>query len=105
MSDAYPMPRTDEILDKLGGAWFLTTMDLTKGYWQVPLDPEARAKSAFTTPIGLFEFLVLPLGLKGAPPTLQCLVDQLLRRMEDFALAYIDDICVFSETWKDQCPR
>ncbi|XP_065276934.1 killer cell immunoglobulin-like receptor 3DL1 [Emys orbicularis] len=69
---------------------YLTTLDLTKGYWQVPLDPEARAKSAFTTPVGLFEFLVLPFGLKGAPATFQRLVDQLLRGMEDFALAYIE---------------
>ncbi|XP_065277149.1 uncharacterized protein LOC135893275 [Emys orbicularis] len=101
VSDAYPMPRTDEILDKLGGARYLTTLDLTKGYWQVPLDPEARAKSAFTTPIGLLEFLVLPFGLKRAPATFQRLVDQLLRGMEGFALAYIDDICVFSQTWEE----
>ncbi|CAM5172757.1 unnamed protein product [Eretmochelys imbricata] len=101
VSNAYLMPRTDEILDKLGGTRYLTTVYLTKGYWQVPLDLEARAKSAFTTPIEIFEFLVLPFGLKGAPATFQCLVDQLLRRMEDCALAYIDDICVFSETWED----
>ncbi|CAM5127719.1 unnamed protein product [Eretmochelys imbricata] len=95
------MPRTDEILDKLGGARYLTTTDLTKGYWQVPLDPEARANSAFTTPMGLLECLVLPFGLKGVPPTFQHLVDQLLKGMEDFALAYIDDICVFSQTWEE----
>ncbi|CAM5116851.1 unnamed protein product [Natator depressus] len=76
-------------------------MGLTKGYWQVPLNPEARAKSAFTTPIGLFKFLVLPFGLKGAPATIQPRVDQLLRGMEDFALAYIDDIYVFSQTWEE----
>ncbi|CAM4603911.1 unnamed protein product [Lepidochelys kempii] len=101
MSDGYPVPRTDEILDKLGGARYLTTMDLTKGYWQVPLDPEARAKSVFTTPKRLFKFLVLPFGLKGTPATFQHLVGQLLRGMEDFALAYIYDICVFSQTWEE----
>ncbi|CAM4581181.1 unnamed protein product [Lepidochelys kempii] len=101
VSDAYPMPRPDELLDKLGGAWYLTTMDLTKGYWQVPLDADARLKSAFITPLGLYEFLTLPFGLKGAPATFQRLVDQLLRGMESFAVAYIDDICVFSQTWED----
>ncbi|CAM4637279.1 unnamed protein product [Lepidochelys kempii] len=101
VSDAYPMPRPDELLDKLGGARYLTTMDLTKGYWQVPLDADARLKSAFITPLGLYEFLTLPVGLKGAPATFQRLVDQLLRGMESFAVAYIDDICVFSQTWED----
>ncbi|CAM4532736.1 unnamed protein product [Lepidochelys kempii] len=101
VSDAYPMPRPDELLDKLGGARYLTTMDLTKGYWQVPLDADARLKSAFITPLGLYEFLTLPFGLKGAPATFQHLVDQLLRGMESFAVAYIDDICVFSQTWED----
>ncbi|CAM5176788.1 unnamed protein product [Eretmochelys imbricata] len=95
------MPRPDELLEKLGGAWYLTTMDPTKGYWQVPLDADARLKSAFITPLGLYEFLTRPFGLKGAPATFQCLVNQLLRGMESFALAYIDDICVFSQTWED----
>ncbi|CAM4624510.1 unnamed protein product [Lepidochelys kempii] len=101
VSDAYPMPRPDELLDKLGGAQYLTTMDLTKGYWQVPLDADARLKSAFITPLGLYEFLTLLFGLKGAPATFQRLVGQLLRGMESFAVAYIDDICVFSQTWED----
>ncbi|CAM4558036.1 unnamed protein product [Caretta caretta] len=62
VSDAYPMPRPDELLNKLGGARYPTTMDLTKGYWQVPLDADARLKSAFITPLGLYEFLTLPFG-------------------------------------------
>ncbi|CAM5127509.1 unnamed protein product [Eretmochelys imbricata] len=93
------MSRTNEILDMLGAARYLTTMDLTTGYWQMPLDPEARVK--FTTPIRLFEFLVMPFGLKGVPATIQHLVNQLLRGIEDFALAYMDNICVFSQTWED----
>ncbi|CAM5173343.1 unnamed protein product [Eretmochelys imbricata] len=93
---AYPMPRPDELLNKLGGARYLT-----KGYWQVLLDADARLKSAFITPLRLYEFLTLPFGLKGAPATFQRLVDQLLRGMESFAVAYIDDLCVFSQTWED----
>ncbi len=37
--DAYPMPRVDELLDRLGTARFYSTLDLTKGYWQIPLLP------------------------------------------------------------------
>ncbi|CAM4668665.1 unnamed protein product [Lepidochelys kempii] len=61
--DNYPMPRTDELLEKLGRAQFISTLDLTKGYWQVPLDESAKERSAFTTHLGLYEFNVLPFGL------------------------------------------
>ncbi|CAM4550808.1 unnamed protein product [Lepidochelys kempii] len=61
--DNYPMPCTDELLEKLGRAQFISTLDLTKGYWQVPLDESAKEGSAFTTHLGLYEFNVLPFGL------------------------------------------
>ncbi|KYO40763.1 hypothetical protein Y1Q_0009439 [Alligator mississippiensis] len=51
--DAYPMPRTDSLLDRLGPANIISTLDLSKGFWQMALDPDAMAKSAFTTPVGL----------------------------------------------------
>ena len=48
--DATPMPRVDELIDKVGGAKFITTIDLSKGYWQIKLTEEAKQKSAFVTP-------------------------------------------------------
>ena len=39
--DAYPMPRIDELVDRLGMATYYTTLDCTKGYWQIPLSPAA----------------------------------------------------------------
>ncbi len=50
--DAYPMPRVDKLLDRLGAARFYSTLDLTKGYWQIPLSPLSKEKTAFTTPFG-----------------------------------------------------
>ncbi len=52
--DTYPMPRIDELIERLGPACFITTLDLTKGYWQVPLTPEAKPKTGFSTPGGAF---------------------------------------------------
>ena len=52
--DAYPMPRIDDLIDRLGKAMFLTTLDLTRGYWQVPMASTSRHLTAFTTPFGLF---------------------------------------------------
>ncbi|CAM5168642.1 unnamed protein product [Natator depressus] len=99
------MPRPDELLDKLGGAWYLTTMDLTKGYWQVPLDADARLKSAFITPLGLYEFLTLPFGLKGAPATFQRLVDQLLRGMESLPWRILMTSVSLARPGRTMCPR
>lgn len=48
--DAYPMPRVDELLGHLGEAQFITTLDLSKGYWQIPLDEGSKEKTAFATP-------------------------------------------------------
>ena len=49
-SDAYPMPRIDDLIDRVGNANYITTLDLTKGYWQVPVAVKDQPKTAFTTP-------------------------------------------------------
>jgi len=87
--DAYPMPRVDELLDRLGTARFSTTLDLTKGYWQIPLSPESKEKTAFSTPYSLYQFRTLPFGLFGAPATFQRLMDRVLRPHAAYADAYL----------------
>ncbi|CAM5073737.1 unnamed protein product [Eretmochelys imbricata] len=99
--DNYPMPRTDELLEKLGRAQFISALDLTKGYWQVPLDESAKERSAFITHLGLYEFNVLPFGLRNAPATFQRLVDGLLAGLGEYAVAYLDDVAIFSDSWAD----
>jgi len=74
--DAYPMPRIDNILDQVGQAKYITTLDLAKGYWQVPVAVEDQYKTAFVTSQGLFQFKVMPFGLCGAPVTFQRMMDE-----------------------------
>lgn len=99
--DPYPMPRVDELVERLGKARYLSTLDLCKGYWQVPLAPEARELTAFRAPSGLFHFNVMPFGLHGAAATFQRLMDQVLRGAEEFSAAYIDDVVIFSTSWDE----
>ena len=99
--DAYPMPRVDEMLDRLGAAKYLSTLDLTRGYWQVPVKEGDQQKTAFTTPFGLYQFRRMPFGLQGAPATFQRMMDRLLDGMKDFADAYIDDLVIFTDTWEE----
>ncbi|CAM4619043.1 unnamed protein product [Caretta caretta] len=93
--DNYPMPSTDELLDKLGWAQFISTLDLTKGYWQVPLDESAKERSAFTTHVRLYEFNVLPFA------TFQRLVDGLLAGLGEYAVAYLDDVAICLDSWAE----
>ncbi|CAJ1064638.1 uncharacterized protein LOC120723181 [Xyrichtys novacula] len=99
--DPYPMPRIDELLERVGKAKYISTLDLSKGYWQVALAPEAKKLTAFATPYGLFHFRVMPFGLQGAPATFQRLMDQVLREVSAFSAAYLDDVVVYSQTWEE----
>ncbi len=94
------MPQVDELLDRLGTARIYSTLDLTKGYWQIPLSPLSKEKSAFTTPFGLHQFVTLPFGLFGAPATFQRLMDKILQPHTAYAAAYLDDIIIYSQDWQ-----
>ena len=99
--DAYPMPRVDELIDKLGSAAYITTLDLIRGYWQVPVEERCRPLMAFVTPFGLYQFKMMPFGLSGAPATFQRLMDQVLRGLDTFSAAYLDDVVIFSASWSE----
>ena len=97
--DVYPLPRIDDLLDKLVGAYYLSTIDLTSGYHQVAVAPGDTEKTAFVTRYGLFEFTVLPFGLFNAPSTFQRLMNSVFYDvLDDFVLCYIDDVLVYSKT-------
>ncbi|KAI8507260.1 hypothetical protein Bbelb_146400 [Branchiostoma belcheri] len=102
VKDAHPLPRTDDTIDALSGSAFFTTLDMTAGYWQVPIHPDDREKTAFTTGRGLFQFTVMPFGLTNAPSTFQRLMELLLAGLDwRSCLAYLDDIILFSRTFED----
>ncbi|XP_053533412.1 uncharacterized protein LOC108260857 isoform X2 [Ictalurus punctatus] len=60
--DSYNFPRVDDLVERLGRARFISTLDLTKGYWQVAQAPEARPKTAFSTANGHWQYRVLSFG-------------------------------------------
>ena len=104
--DAYPLPRIDSTLDSLAGAAYFTTLDLASGYWQVAVEEQDKEKTAFSTPEGHFEFIVMPFGLTNAPATFQRLVGCVLAGLVgEQCLIYLDDIIVFSATFKDHLVR
>ena len=103
-SDSYPLPRTDDIIDRVGKARFMTKLDLLKGYYQIPLTERAKRISAFVTPDGLYQYTVTPFGLTNAPGTFQRLINKLISDI-DGVEAYIDDILVCGDDWDEHLRR
>ena len=98
-TDSYPIPRIDDCIDKIGNAKFVSKFDLLKGYWQVPLTDRAKEISAFCTPDALYQYCVMPFGMKNAPATFQRMVNHIVTDIEGCE-AYVDDLIVYSQTWE-----
>ena len=104
--DVYPLPRIEEALARLEGSSYFSIMDLESGYWQVPIRPEDKPKTAFITADGLYQFKVMPFGLCSAPATFQRMMDTVLAGYRWlFCMVYLDDIIVFSNTIEEHATR
>ena len=90
--DAYPIPSMERMIEKVASPKYITAIDLTKGYWQISLEISTIEKSAFITTKDLYEFLVMPFGMKTAPETFQRKMSDILLKGLDFADSYIDDV-------------
>jgi len=98
--DAYPLPRIDDCLSMLQGNLYFSSLDLHAYYWQIPMEPQDKSKTAFVTAGGLFEFNVMPFGLTNAPATSQRLMDAVFAGLKwRNLLVYLDDIIIFSNSF------
>ncbi|XP_065928583.1 uncharacterized protein [Magallana gigas] len=97
--DPGPNAQIEEIIDRLGEAKYLSKLDLTKGYWQILLDDDAKEKSAFITPFGQYQFTVMPFGMMNSAATFNRLRRKILMGHEEYSDAFIDDIIIFSKDW------
>ena len=98
--DAYPLPRMQETMESIVGAWHFSCMDLKSGFWQVKMAEESRQYTAFTVgSMGVYKFLRMPYRLYNAPAMFQRLMQNCLGELNlTYALIYLDDVIVYSKT-------
>ena len=98
VGDGYPIPSVSNILDALSGGKLFGKLDLASGYWQVLVNPQHVHKTAFSTHLGLYEFVRMPYGLKTAPQTFQRILNSIFSDMlYNWLIIYIDDLIVWSD--------
>ena len=92
----HPLPKIDEMYAKLKGAKVFSTINLRSSYHHITLGKSSRAKTAFVTPFGKYEFLMVPFGLAQTSAYFQLLMNKVLKGLK-FAMTYLDVIIIFSE--------
>ena len=100
--DSYPLPHIHDVLDKMHGDQYWTTLDAAAAYWSMPLPEMDKEMTAFSVPHGKFEFNVTSFGLCNAGASYQRLIDIILSGLpSDRILAYMDDIVIFSRSFQE----
>ncbi|POM75659.1 Putative retroelement [Phytophthora palmivora] len=91
-----PMPRKDVIFEKMLGCYFFSCMDLLSEYYQFLMRDSDIKLTAFQTPDGLYEYLVIPMGLSNAPATFNSGIRKILADLDTICQSYFDDIYIFT---------
>ena len=101
--DPFQIPLIEDLLDSLSEAKYLSKLDMTKGFYQIPVEPSDQDKMAFCTPWGKYSFTRMPFGLRNASATFQRCMNFVLEGLEEFSIAYIDDVIVHSKCGRSIC--
>lgn len=103
VTDAYPLPLMDQLLDELSASEYMGATDLKSGYWQVPVHEDSCDKLAFITNFGLFQYRRTPMGYKNAPAHFMREVDTLLMSegIRENNATYVDDVTTHGRSFED----
>jgi hypothetical protein len=102
IKNKYPLPRIEDLLDRLKKAKFFSRIDLRLGYHQMKIREQDIPKTAFTTRYGLYEFVVVSFGLTNAPAYFMKLMNKVfMEELDRFVVVFIDDILIYSESTEE----
>ena len=106
VKSCWPLPSVAEIFDTLEGRCYFSTIDMSWGFYQLPLKTKSQDYTAFSTPFGSFKWLVMPMGLAGSPPVFQPLMEKVLVGLTwKSTIPYLDDCIIFSRTAEEHIAR
>jgi hypothetical protein len=101
-ASTYPLPLISDLLQQFHGDHYFSSIDLASGYWQIPMHPQSQDKTTFNCKFGSFRWKVMPFGLRNAPATFQCLMDEIFGNYKwQFICVYFDDIVIHSKTFEE----
>ena len=98
--DGEPMPTAEDIFSKLQGDVYFSKFDLSKGFWQIPIRPEDKPKTAFITPTGIYQFKKMPFGLVNATATFNRMMRTAFENIPH-ADSFVDDLLAHSTSWEE----
>jgi hypothetical protein len=103
IKNKYLLPHIEILFDQLAEAQVYSKIDLCSGYHQIKICTEDIPKAAFTTRYGLYEYLVISLGLMNAPAHFMYLMNTIfMLELDKFVMVFIHDIIVYSKR-REEC--
>lgn len=100
MPDLFPLPRIEDVIDEVGRATYVSKFDFLKDYYLIRLSRNPQDLASLVKPHGLFLYKGMPFGLRKASATFQHMINHVIAGFGEVR-AYIDDIIVLSNTWKE----
>ena len=106
VKSSWPIPSIEEIFDTLEGSSYFSTINMSAGFYQVPMAENSQDFTAFSTPFGSFKWLRMPMGLTESPNTFQSLMESVLVGLNwKTCVPYLDDCIIFAKTQQEHISR
>jgi len=100
--DSFPMPLVDDVISQLGKSTWFTSLDLQSGFWQIHMAPKDMKKTALITKTRLYDWTIMPFGLKNATSTFTRIMSLVFKELGDKILkVFVDNLNIHYENWED----